>query len=292
MLKFHLITFFCTLFSIYSLSQTNLFWANYANYNPASIGVINRYEFSATAVFPKNSYSNKLVSSSFHVEPLHGAVGFSLITPLPKEEKYRMQLNLNYSFHIHLRKKALLAIGTSIGTDRMNQDFFKLKGEKIKNPFGAFILGYGFHFSYKGLNIGGATLFNPNHLHSFGLKAMSGSAYAEYKFTILENLDLIPAILITNSYEKNQQFSLRIVARNQYWIGGSFSVKGYGGLFGIKVGKHNLTLTYSLEVDNPYSSQYISSNDAKAMIINSINLRAFLVNKDEALGFRKKRLER
>lgn len=189
---------------LFSFGQSQMFWNNYANFNPAMSGFEHKLHANATYVdrYPAltGNYSSVYANYGMRLADQHG-VGITYnrdVMYAIKENK--VLLNYNYQFAIKASHK--ISLGTGLGIGQTNVDYDKLiYGDSIVNPSSAtrFQLNVGLAYNWKNLFVGiSATNLTPpeqNLLLSYSSPQTAYIFHAQYTFQIGEKFQLIPRLL-------------------------------------------------------------------------------------------------
>lgn len=189
---------------LFSFGQSNMFWNNYANFNPAMSGFEYKQHANATYVdyWPALSGNYKSVYANYgmRLADKHG-VGITYNGDVMHAVRENKVL-LNYNYQFILKNAHKVSIGTGLGMGQTTVDYDKLiYGDSIVNPSSAkaFQLNVGLAYNWKNLFVGiSATNLTPpeqNLLLSYSSPRTSYCFHAQYVVQIAEKLQLTPRVL-------------------------------------------------------------------------------------------------
>lgn len=244
--------------SLFSFGQSEMFWNNYANFNPAMSGF--QYSQHAavtyTNLYPSlaGTYSNVYADYGINIAKNHG-VGITYSGNFNSSASHKAIANYNYQFHF--KKAGKLAIGVGVGARRQ----IMKKGHYLFNdsiaqqydPHNTFEFNQGIAYSWKNLQVGASivSLFDAfvkvKYIESFPFKNSDGAfnLHAQYAFQIANKFQLTPRILYTsrNGF-KRLSSNLTLSYNDQFTLGFSASNRDH---FGVNAGwdiKNKLRIAY------------------------------------------------
>lgn len=250
-----------------AFAQTNLYWTNYALYNPAATGMANVHDFSATTTFKRDRYWSQNAMYQGRIKALHGAIGVGGSFYESKYHSGSVSPMVNYSFHLQTGEETTLGFGA-------NATYVPV----YYHPNGDILMGLGTHIRHKTFNAGLSVQTYPKYLGQKVYQKFFTTLYADYVWNASEKFALHPSILIVGDFGLTTTVSVRGIFLQKYAIGASVSDYYYGATAGLNLGKH-VSLSYGIEF-NTGKSYFYAMTGQNRIVRNSINLRVFLSEKE------------
>jgi type IX secretion system PorP/SprF family membrane protein len=220
----HFLTILIISSCIFSFGQTDMFWNNYANFNPA-MSAFQYKQHGALSVI-ESSYGSKGLDGvhfnyNLRLKDQHG-IGITYTGSYPFYMTNVVSGNYNYQFD--LKKASRLSLGVSAGAGR-GQYTDEVDPLFIPNsaPRNFLYTNIGTAYSWKKLVVGISTsnLF-PTEDPSWSTYPyrIGMNAHASYDFELGENFELTPRMLFT-TYDgfHNLRFNLTSTYKNKFVLG-------------------------------------------------------------------------
>jgi type IX secretion system PorP/SprF family membrane protein len=243
----HLVTIAFISTCIFASGQSEMFWNNYSNFNPAMSGFQYKLHGSATYTdyYPSLSGNYSAVNANYGMKIAHHhGVGITYNGDFIHAIKNNKVL-LNYNYQLNLKKAGRLSIGTGLGVGQSTVDYDKLTfGDSIVHPSSAasFELNVGLAYKWKNLYIGiSATNLTPKEQHplsSYYRPRTGYNLHVQYAFQITRKLQLTPRVLYTSldgfhrlqpnlTLSYNEQFHLGVSSKlwDKFGVNAGFDIK-------------------------------------------------------------------
>ncbi|MDG1332079.1 MAG: PorP/SprF family type IX secretion system membrane protein [Crocinitomicaceae bacterium] len=279
----HLVTFAFLMASLFSFGQSNLYWNNYSNFNPAMSGFQYNQHASATYnnSYPSLSggYAGLLTDVGVNIANHHG-VGIAYTGDYTKGvNSHKAVLNYNYQFYF--KKAGKLAFGAGAGVGHTAYDYNKLTfGDftVLPEPKTNLELNAGVAYNWRNLYVGFSatnltpSAFDPINAYYYSPPRTQYHVQAQYAFQIAKKFQLTPRVLYTyhNGFQRlqpnltltyNQKFSLGVSSRsrdglgvnvgwdiaNKFRVAYMFSATVSKLSNGVNGGVHDFTFSYLLK---------------------------------------------
>jgi len=224
---------------IFSYAQSNMFWNNYSNFNPAMSGF--QYEQHAALTYTNNypslagNYSDINGNVNSRIANHHG-VGINYtghFSPTLSSNK----VLANYNYQIDLDKAGKLAIGTGVGYGHYDVTAPYLPTPTSQEKSSSFELNLGAAYNWKNIIIGfsGTNLTPPKGpIVSFAVPRSKLNLHAQYNARIAEKFQLTPRVLYTYQDGFHEiQPNLTLTYLDKFSIGVSSQLRDN---FGVNVG--------------------------------------------------------
>lgn len=198
------IAFISTCF--FSFGQSNMFWNNYGNINPAMSGF--QYNRHASATYNNSypalsgGYASLLADVGTNIGNHHGVGVVYSGDYMGAVNSNKALLNYNYQFHF--KKAGKLAFGTGIGVGHTSFNYDKLTfGDftVLPEPETTLELNAGISYNWRNLIVGlAATNLTPSELNPINTYYYSSLRtgyhfHAQYAFQVAEKFQLTPHVL-------------------------------------------------------------------------------------------------
>lgn len=259
----HLLTiaFISTFF--FSFGQTNMFWNNYSNFNPAMSGF--QYDVHAfgtyTDYFPglSGNYKSAQVNFGANFADHHG-VGINYSGNYFPEMSNKIRLNYNYQFD--LKKAGNLSIGSGLGFGRyeLRKPYVNFYDSiNFPEPQNRLELSFGAAYSWKNLYAGISItdLAAKQSATSFYQAPRMGlNLHAAYQFRVGKRFLLIPrAIYSWTDGFQGLRFNLTTTFNNKFSLGISSEARDS---FGVNIGwdiksKFRVAYMYNVTISKLYN---------------------------------------
>lgn len=222
----HLVAFAFVATYFLSFGQTDMFWNNYSNFNPAMSG----FQYKQHAAIGAEEYwkSNKgveTINANFNqrIFGQHG-VGINYTGNLTSLMNNILTLNYNYQFSFEKAGKLSTGIGIGAGRKQFKKNIFGSQFPTIIYPQNYFNLTLGAAYSWQNLIVGISTtnLVPPTNssLGSPFTDRVGINIHSGYAFQLGENYQLTPRIFFAsqNGYQL-MRFNLTTTFKNKYSLG-------------------------------------------------------------------------
>lgn len=269
--------------SLFSFAQSNMFWNNYSNFNPAMTGFNYQQHGSITYTdfYPalSGNYSDIHANYNYRLKKHGFGVNYTgKFAPIVLSNKGI----LNYSYQQALTRKSQISggIGIGVGNERLrHDDFYTIDTTLYADPVTSFQLNVGVAYRWKLLTIGFAAtnLLPPAPSTGYGYffeTVPTYRAHAKYDFKFSDKFMLTPQILFS-SYDgfRRVQTNLTMMYKQQFAVG---ILADFRDNYGINLGwdiKEKFRVAYS------YSQTFSKLNNASNGGIHEISLGYFMNQK-------------
>ncbi|MFK7785163.1 MAG: PorP/SprF family type IX secretion system membrane protein [Crocinitomicaceae bacterium] len=234
----HLVTIAFISTCLFSFGQSESYWNNYANFNPAMSGF--QYDQHATATYYNyypslsGSYDGIFADAGINLAKNHG-IGVVYSGDFDDFAASHKAL-VNYNYQLHFKKAGKLSLGTGIGygvyTVHNALSSILTSGEKV----GSFELNLGASYNWRNVFVGfSATNLMPMDdleypFISFNSRYRGYNFHAQHTARIAEKFQLITRVLYTyeNGFQRLQP-NLTVAFMGKYSLGASYQARdGFG----------------------------------------------------------------
>lgn len=272
--------------SLFTFGQSNMFWNNYSNFNPAMSGF--QYKQHATLTYTDNypslagNYTDFNGNANSQIANRHG-VGI-IYTGHYTPNLSSTKVLANYNYQIDLKEAGKLAIGTGVGYgyyDVINPSLPTLNSHEKSSSFE---LNIGAAYKWKNIIVGlsGTNLTPPKGpVISFAIPRRKFNLHAQYTARISEKFQLTPRVLYTYQDGFHQLLpNLTVTYLDKFSIGVSSQLRDN---FGVNVGwdilnKFRVAYNYSQTISklnnavgggiHEFSMGYVMKQKTSAKIIS------------------------
>ncbi len=268
---------------IFSYAQSNMFWNNYSNFNPAMSGFLHEQHASASYVdfYPSLSgnYSDLYANFNQRIAKKHGiGVNYSgNFEPLVLTNK--ALVNYNYQLSLNRNSKLAAGVGVGYGHERLrDDDYYQIDTTLYADPVSSFQLNLGLAYSWKTLTIGvsATNLIPQDPSPGYGYyyeRTPTFNAHAQYRLDLSEKLSLTPRLLY-QYYDGFQRLhsNLTLSYKQQFFLGVSAESRDR---FGVNIGwdiKNKFRVAYD------YSKTFSKLNNAVNGGIHEVSIGYFLTS--------------
>lgn len=216
---------------LFSFGQTNMFWNNYSNFNPAMSGFEYQQHGALTSI--ESWKSNK------GIESLHANYNQRIFGQHGVGINYSGYFNIfaghfltaNYNYQFDLKKAGKLSAGVAIGGSniRLREEYLDiLDSGQVFNPRNNFLLNLGVAYKWKNLLVGVATsdltVANTEYVNPPEFRLVYWNAFASYDFKIRRNFELTPRINFRTQpgNPRPATYNLTATFHEKYAVGISF----------------------------------------------------------------------
>lgn len=224
---------------LFSFGQTNMFWNNYSNFNPAMSGF--EYQQHGALTIRESSKWNK------GIESLQGNYNQRIFDQHGIGINYSGYFNIfgghfitaNYNYQFDLKKAGKLSAGVGVGMSHIwlrerYSDF--LDSGQVFNPRNNFLLNLGVAYKWKNLLVGVATsdltVANTQIVDPPLYRLVYWNAFVSYNFQITPNFELTPRINFRTLQGNQNPITSNLTAtfHEKYAVGISFYPNQQWGL--------------------------------------------------------------
>lgn len=225
--------------SLHSFGQTNMFWNNYSNSNPAMSGFEYTQHSSLTARESANWNKGIDIFQANYNQRISGkhGVGITLNGFYHYFSSHSALVNYNYQFDLKKAGKLSAGAGIGAGHTRLRDKYsYILEPGQEFAPQNNFILTLGVAYSWKklllGVNTSDLTVANLDYIDPPEYRAIAWNSYASYDFQISNNFQLSPRLnfRIPNSGKGQITSNLTVTFRDKFAAGISYFPNAQWGL--------------------------------------------------------------
>lgn len=211
-----------TLIFLFSFNlSAQFFESNFATYNPAMSGLVDRHFGSAN--FKKDFFDHSFFNAAYHTDlaKLNSGVGLNFQNVNQNFNKSN-QLSGNYRYTFSLIDSVNLSLGTTMAfrSARFDSLYFEGPTGSFTQPHNTLSVGLGAVVEWRGLSAGisANNLNRPIYFPGANRSSLSWSMHAWYDSQVTENFKLSPSwITVLNNNYESHTFSMRFEHFNRFW---------------------------------------------------------------------------
>ena len=280
----HLLTIAFTSACLFSFGQTNMFWNNYSNFNPAMSGFQHEQHgaISYQNLYPALSGNYSTLGANYNMR-LSGKHGVGINYDGDFYSVMNNKITANYNYQVDLKAAGKLSTGIGIGAGRTQYryEFYDEFGQLFTpSPYSYFNLSFGVAYSWKNLLFGASTsnLFSETDpALSSTIRSIPGwNTYVSHNFQLGKKFDLTTRAIfrtyngfhrldvnVTTIFDDRFSLGLTASARENFGVNLGYDIKKkfrvayhYDFQFsklnnGISGGSHELAIGYFLKSKQP-----------------------------------------
>ncbi len=186
---------------LFSFGQTNMFWNNYSNSNPAMSGFEFQRHGALTAIQNSKWFEGVDLFQANYSQRIYGQHGVGINFNGYYQLFSGQSITLNYNYQFDFNKAGKLSAGIGIGASHVRirdkySDF--LDSGQVFTPRNNFLLTIGATYSWKNLLVGistsDLTVSKPPNYSSVYYPLIRLNAFISYDFQVTQNFELTPRI--------------------------------------------------------------------------------------------------